>query len=71
MSDQQSRSRLGSGLELYAQRFCCEQLFRDQKSGVFQLKGSGLRELERIDRLLLVVAIAVLACSLQGYVLLT
>lgn len=53
----------------YAQRFCCEQLFRDQKSGVFQLESSGLREPERIDRLLLVVAIAVLASSLQGYAL--
>ena len=53
----------------YAQRFCCEQLFRDQKSGVFQLESSGLREPERIDRLLLVVAIAVLAGSLQGYAL--
>jgi hypothetical protein len=27
----------------YAQRFCCEQLFRDQKSGLFQLESSGLR----------------------------
>jgi hypothetical protein len=53
----------------YAQRFCCEQLFRDQKSGVFQLESSGLRDAERIDRLLLVVAIAVLAGSLQGYAL--
>lgn len=53
----------------YAQRFCCEQLFRDQKSGVFQLADSGLRDPQRIDRLLLVVAIAVLAGSLQGYAL--
>ena len=53
----------------YAQRFCCEQLFRDQKSGVFQLASSGLRNSQRIDRLLLVVAIAVLAGSLQGYAL--
>jgi hypothetical protein len=53
----------------YAQRFCCEQLFRDQKSGVFQLESSGLREPERIDRLLLVVAIAVLVGNLQGYAL--
>jgi hypothetical protein len=51
----------------YAQRFCCEQLFRDQKSGLFQLESSGLRDPERIDRLLLVVAIAVLVGSLQGY----
>ena len=53
----------------YAKRFCCEQLFRDQKSGVFQLASSGLRDLRRLDRLLLVVAIAVLAGSLQGYAL--
>lgn len=53
----------------YAQRFCCEQLFRDQKSGIFQLASSGLRKPERIDRLLLIVAIAVLAGSLQGYAL--
>jgi hypothetical protein len=65
-------SNLDPGLDLvwsYAQRFCCEQLFRDQKSGVFQLESSGLREPERIDRLLLVVAIAVLVGSLQGYAL--
>jgi hypothetical protein len=53
----------------YGRRFCCEQLFRDQKSGVFQLEDSGLRDPQRIDRLLLVVAIAVLAGSLQGYAL--
>ena len=53
----------------YGRRFCCEQLFRDQKSGVFQLAGSGLRDPQRIDRLLLVVAIAVLAGSLQDYAL--
>ena len=51
----------------YARRFCCEQLFRDQKSGLFQLESSGLRDPGRIDRLLLVVAIAVLGSSLQGY----
>jgi Transposase DDE domain len=53
----------------YGRRFCCEKLFRDQKSGVFQLADSGLRDPQRIDRLLLVVAIAVLAGSLQGYAL--
>ncbi len=51
----------------YAQRFCCEELFRDQKSGISQLESSGLREPERIDRLLLIVGIAVLVGSLQGY----
>jgi hypothetical protein len=53
----------------YGQRFCCEQLFRDQKSGIVQLVSSGLRHLERIARLLVVAAIAVLAGSLQGYAL--
>jgi hypothetical protein len=65
-------SNLAPDLELvwsYEKRFCCEQLFRDQKSGVFQLASSGLRDPQRIDRLLLVVAIAVLAGSLQGYAL--
>jgi hypothetical protein len=51
----------------YTQRFCCEQLFRDQKSGLFQLESNGLRDPEHIDRLLLVVAFAVLVGSLQGY----
>ena len=63
-------SNLDPSLDLiwaYGQRFCCEQLFRDQKSGIFQLERSGLRSPERIDRLLLVVAIAVLVSSLQGY----
>jgi len=46
-------SNLAPDLDLtrsYAQRFCCEQLLRDQKSGVFQLESSGLRERARIDR---------------------
>jgi hypothetical protein len=63
-------SNLNPTLDLvwaYGQRFCCEQLFRDQKSGIFQLERSGLRDPERIDRLLLVVAITVLLSSLQGY----
>ena len=51
----------------YGDRFCCEQLFRDQKSGIFQLESSGLQDPARIDRLLLVVAIAVLVGSLQGF----
>ena len=34
---------------------------------MFQIESSGLRDPERIDRLLLVVAIAVLVGSLQGY----
>ena len=50
----------------YEKRFCCEQLFRDQKSGVCHLADSSLREPQRINRLMIVVAIAVLAGSLQG-----
>ncbi len=37
------------------------------QGGLFQLEWSGLRNPERIDRLLLVVAIAVLVGILQGY----
>ena len=51
----------------YSLRFCCEQLLRDQKSGIFQLERSGLRSPVRIDRLMLVVAIAVLISNLPGY----
>jgi hypothetical protein len=53
----------------YTQRFCCEQLFRDLKSGVFQLESTGLREPEWINRLLMMVAIDVLAGSLRDYAL--
>ena len=48
----------------YGQGFCCQQLFCDQKSVIFQLESSGLRDSARIVRPLLVVAIAVLASSL-------
>ena len=51
----------------YGQRFCCEQLFRDQKSGIFQLESSRMRDPERLNRLLLVLSIGVLIGSLQGF----
>ncbi len=51
----------------YGQGFCCQQLFCDQKSGIFQLESSYLRDSARIVRPLLVVAIAVLAGSLQRF----
>ncbi len=50
----------------FARRFWCEHLFRDQKSGPFQLESSGLRQAERTDRLLLVTTIAVLVACSQG-----
>lgn len=53
----------------YGRRFYYELLFRDQRSGVFQLADSGLSCPQRIDRLLLVPAIAVLTSNLQGYAL--
>lgn len=43
------------------------RLSSDQKSGIFQLERSGLRDPARINRLLLVVAIAVLFSNLQGF----
>lgn len=58
--------RAGAGLEL-RQALLLRELFRDQQSGLFQLESSSLRDPERIDRLLLVVAIAVLVSSLQRF----
>lgn len=49
-----------------SRHFCGKQPFCDQKSVLFQLVGRGLREPERIDGLLLLVAIALLAGHLQG-----
>ena len=63
-------SNLDPGLALvltYGQHVCCEQQFRDQKSGILPLERSGLRCPKRFDRLLLVVAIAGLVSALQGY----
>jgi len=47
----------------YAMHFFSEQLLRDQKSGLFPLESTSLRDPEWIDRLLLLVAIAVLVRS--------
>ena len=46
----------------YGQRFCCEQLFRDQKSGIFQLESkrsasTALAALPKRDRDRLIAAI--------------
>lgn len=63
-------SNLAPNLDLvwiYDQRFCCEKLIRDQKSRILQLERSGLRDPIRINRLLLVAAIAVLISTLQIY----
>lgn len=51
----------------YGQRFCCEQQFQSQKSGIYQLERSGLRCPPRIGLLLLVVTVAVVVRALQEY----
>ena len=53
-------------LWLYAERFCCEELFLDSKSGAFELEHSKLRDAQALNRLYLVVAIALLFSTQQG-----
>ena len=50
----------------YGKRFCCEELYLDSKSGVFDLEGNKIEEPEAIDRLYGVVAVALLYSTLQG-----
>lgn len=50
----------------YGERFCCEELFLDSKSGAFELEQSRLRDAQAITRLYLVIAVAVLFCTHQG-----
>lgn len=50
----------------YGKRFGCEELFLDSKSGAFQLEQSRLRDAQAINRLYLVVAVALLFCTQQG-----
>ena len=50
----------------YALRFCVEELFLDSKSGAFQLEGSQVRSAEGLERLYLVVALALLFATTQG-----
>lgn len=50
----------------YGFRFCVEELFLDSKSGVFDWEGSRVRNVPSLERLYLVVAVAVLFATLQG-----
>ena len=50
----------------YGKRFCCEELYLDSKSGVFDVEGNKIREPEAIDRLYLVASVALLYSTLQG-----
>jgi hypothetical protein len=50
-----------------SKRLCCEQLFRDQKSGVFQLESSRIGDSKPLHRLSLMSPIGDLIGSLQGF----
>jgi hypothetical protein len=63
MSDQSAcRARLRE----YGARMCIEQSFRDDKSGGFDMAHTKLQHPERLERLLLAVAIATLWCHELG-----
>lgn len=53
-------------LREYGARMCIEQSFRDDKSGGFDLEHTKLQHAERLERLLLAVAIATLWCHELG-----
>lgn len=50
---------------IYARRFWCEESFRDQKQG-FELEGVRVKQAERLENLLLVLAIAMLMLAVIG-----
>lgn len=52
----------------YGLRFCVEELFLDSKSGAFKLEESRIRDCRALERLYLVVALALLFATTQGMV---
>ncbi len=50
----------------YGKRFCCEEMFLDSKSSVFEFEGSKIRDAQSLSRLYLVLAIALLYATQQG-----
>jgi hypothetical protein len=52
-------------VRIYARRFWCEESFRDQKQE-FQLEGVRVRQAERLENLLLVLAMAVMILAVIG-----
>ncbi|MEL6495949.1 MAG: transposase, partial [Cyanobacteria bacterium J06623_7] len=50
----------------YALRFRIEELFLDSKSGAFELEESKVRDRQALERLYLVVALAVLFATVHG-----
>ena len=53
----------------YGLRFCVEELFLDSKSGVFQLEDSKIRHAKALERLYLIVALALLFATCHGMTL--
>jgi len=53
----------------YGMRFCIEELFLDSKSGVFQLEDSKIRHAKALERLYLIVALALLFATCHGMTL--
>ena len=53
----------------YALRFRIEELFLDSKSGVFELEESKIRDCQALERLYLVVALAILFTTAHGMVI--
>jgi len=56
----------GARLREYSYRMSIEQSFRDDKSGGFDMEHTRLQHAERIDHLLLAIAIATLWCHELG-----
>jgi hypothetical protein len=50
----------------YAQRFDIEELFKDEKSGGFNLEKSGLEDVMALERLILVIAVSTLVILNEG-----
>lgn len=61
-----NRTACRARLQEYADRMSIEQSFRDDKSGGFDMEHTRLQHAERIDRLLLVLALATLWCHELG-----
>ena len=53
----------------YGLRFRVEELFLDSKSGVFQLEDSKIRDCKALERLYLIVALALLFATCHGMTL--
>jgi hypothetical protein len=52
----------------YAQRFDIEEMFRDEKSGGFNLEKSGLEDVMALERLILIIAVATMVILHEGLV---